>query len=198
VRIARRSIGAAAIGAGIAVALLLTGCTTDSLAKNTKDSYTSADGAITTIAPADRGAVIDFAGKGDDGTTISSKDSLGKVLVANFWYASCAPCRVEAAKLEAAYTSFEASDVTFVGVNTYDQADTSLAFAKKHKITFPSIIDVDSGSTRLAFAGRFAPNATPTTIVLDQKGRVAARVSGPIDSPAILKQLVSNVLAESK
>ncbi|EWT07761.1 redoxin [Intrasporangium chromatireducens Q5-1] len=37
--------------------------------------------------------------------------------------------------------------------------------------------------------------ATPTTLVLDRKGRIAARVSGPV-TRATLEGLVDDVLAE--
>jgi peroxiredoxin len=191
-------IATKAAGIAVALTLLLSGCSADTLGKDAKDNYTSADGAVLTVAKADRGAAIDFSGKADDGTTISRGDFDGTVLVVNFWYAACAPCRTEAPRLESVYSALKSDGVDFVGVNTFDQADTSKAFARNHKISYPSILDVDSGRVRLAFAGKFAPNATPTTIVLDQKGRVAARIRGEIDSSAILTQLVSDVLAEAK
>ena len=31
-----------------------------------------------------------------DGTTVDAADCQGKVTVLNFWFAACAPCRVEA------------------------------------------------------------------------------------------------------
>ncbi|MEO6944769.1 MAG: TlpA disulfide reductase family protein [Lacisediminihabitans sp.] len=181
----------------LAAAVLLSGCTAnDSLTSKVQDNYTSADGAVTTISPKDRADPVVYSGMSDTGDTISSKDFAGKVVVVNFWYASCAPCRTEAPLLEKAYQQLQADKVVFVGVNTFDQPDTSRSFAASHGITYPSIIDVDSGTTRLAFAGRMAPTATPTTLVLDTQGRIAARVLGELDSASILKQLVKDLLTE--
>jgi peroxiredoxin len=181
----------------LSAALLLAGCSAnDGLTGHVQDSYTSADGAVTTIAAKDRTDPITFAGTSDTGDAISSKDFAGQVVVVNFWYASCAPCRTEAPLLEKSYQQLQADKVVFLGVNTFDQPDTSRSFAAAHGITYPSIIDVDSGTTRLAFAGRMAPTATPTTIVLDKQGRIAARVLGELDSASILKQLVKDLLAE--
>jgi peroxiredoxin len=181
----------------LAAAVLLAGCTAnDSLTGQVKDNYTSADGAVTAISPKDRADPVSFSGTSDTGETISSKDFTGEVVVVNFWYASCAPCRTEAPLLEKSYQQLQANKVAFVGVNTFDQPDTSRSFAAAHGITYPSIIDVDSGTTRLAFAGTMAPTATPTTIVLDKQGRIAARVLGELDSASILKQLVKDLLAE--
>jgi peroxiredoxin len=187
-----------AVATGLALALVLGGCTQDSLTTKVKDNYSSADGTITTIAAKDRGKPITFTGTSDTGETISSKSYLGQVVVVNFWYAGCAPCRAEAPMLEKAYQSLHADNVAFVGVNTIDQPDTSRAFAVSHDITYPSIVDADTGSVRLAFAGKMAPSATPTTMVLDTKGRIAARVLSELDSPAILEQLVDDVVAEGK
>ena len=47
----------------------------------------------------------------------------------------------------------------------------------------------------LAFAGVTAPRATPSTIVLDREGRVAAQIMGMFD-PSILKTLISDAVAE--
>jgi peroxiredoxin len=189
---------AASVGAvALAITLVLTGCTAnDSLTGSVHDNYTSADGSITTIRAQDRGAPIDFTGPSDTGEKISSTSHLGQVVVVNFWYSSCAPCRTEAPLLEKSYQKLQASKVYFVGVNTFDQPDTSRTFAAAHGLTYPSIIDVNSGAVRLAFAGKMAPTNTPTTIVLDQQGRIAARVLGELDSASILNQLVNDLLAE--
>jgi peroxiredoxin len=188
-----------AVAAGLALALVLAGCSSDdTLTGKVKDNYSSADGTVTTIAAQDRGKPITFTGTTDTGQTISSKSYLGQVVVVNFWYAGCAPCRAEAPMLEKAYKSLQSDNVAFIGVNTIDQADTSRAFSVSHDITYPSIVDADSGSVRLAFAGKMAPSATPTTMVLDTKGRIAARVLSELDSPAILEQLVDDVVAEGK
>ena len=87
--------------------------------------------------------------------------------------------------------------VTFIGVNILDQAPTALAFAEEFGVTYPSIMDVMSGSVRLSFAGQVAPNAVPTTLVLDADGRVASRISGLLTDPSILQGMIDDVLAES-
>lgn len=189
---------AATVGAlALAITLVLTGCTAnDALTANVHDSYTSADGSVTTLKAQDRGAAIDFSGPSDTGEKISSSSHLGQVVVVNFWYSTCAPCRTEAPLLEKSYQKLQASKVYFVGVNTFDQPDTSRSFAASYGITYPSIVDVDSGAVRLSFAGKMSPTNTPTTIVLDKQGRIAARVLGELDSSSILNQLVNDLLAE--
>ncbi len=184
-----------------AAALLLSGCTTDTLAAQyragTGQNYIAGDGSITEIALDHRGPAISFAGKTENGDAVSSKDYAGKVLVVNFWYAGCPPCRVEAPDLEALYKKYQPQNVGFLGVNLYDSASTVLGFAKDHDITYPSVLDRDTGSVLLAFSGTVPPKATPTTLVIDKKGRVAARILGAIPDRSILDSIISSTVAET-
>ena len=114
----------------------------------------------------------------------------------NFWYAGCPPCRIEAADLEAIYREYRDQGVSFIGVNILDQAPTALAFADEFGVTYPSIMDANTGSVRLAFSGTVAPNAVPTTLVVDSRGRVASRISGVLSEPNILREMIEDALAE--
>lgn len=188
--------------AAVTAAALLAGCTAnDSLAESyrsgTGQGYISGDGAFTVIAQAERSDPVVFEGVTDTGESLSSDDLAGQVVVVNFWYASCPPCRLEAADLEDLSQQFADEGVRFVGVNIYDQAPTALAFAAEFGVTYPSIIDVNDGAVRLAFAGQVAPNAVPTTLVLDAEGRVAGRVSGLLTEPSVLRSMITDTLAEA-
>ncbi len=180
-------------------ALVLSGCASDPLAEDyatTDQNYVSGNGSITVIASADRGEPVSWAGTSDSGTEISSSDYTGEVVVLNFWYAACPPCRVEAPDLEALNQLFTGEGAHFVGVNVRDQADTALTFASEAGVTFPSIIDTNDGNLLLAFAGTVAPNAVPTTLVIDKQGRVAARFLGAIDGQSTLKTIIRETIAE--
>jgi peroxiredoxin len=197
-RLPRRAVGAA-LAAVFAIGL--SACAPDPVSESflsgENTGYVAADGAITEIPAAERGEPVDFGGVTESGDKLDSKDLAGQVTVINFWYAGCAPCRVEAADLESVWQDFEGEGVSFVGVNTRDQADTAVAFADEYGITYPSLIDVDTAQAKLAFAEVTPISATPTTLVLDKQGRVAARIIGPIDGTSILSTLVKDALAES-
>jgi len=191
-----------ALGAAVLV-LALAGCTSndrlaDQYADGTGQGYVSGDGAYTEIPIADRGDAIQFSGPSDNGETISSDDFAGQVHVVNFWYASCPPCRVEAPDLKS--LSEEYTEVPFVGVNISDDADFAGVFEKEFGIEYSSILDAKSNSVQLAFAtaGAVAPNAVPTTLVIDRDGKVAARISGLIRDKSILASMIDTVVAESK
>ena len=200
----RRATTISRVLAGAAVvALALTGCTSqnDDLAADfgdgTTENYISGNGTVTEIAPEDRTDPVAFTAETDAGETVSRSDHDGEVVVLNFWYAACPPCRLEAPELEKLNKSYADKGVEFLGVNVRDQADTSLAFARTFDVTYPSVVDANDGAVQLALAGTIAPNAVPTTIVLDKQGRIAARILGGLDGPGILDTLISDTLAET-
>jgi thiol-disulfide isomerase/thioredoxin len=187
--------------AGIAaLSLTLTGCASDPLAQQYREgsnkNYIAGDGSVTEISLENRGEPITFSGTTQAGGIVTSADYLGHVLVVNFWYAGCAPCRAEAPDLEQVFEETAPQGVNFLGVNVRDQAATVDTFNSRFGITYASIIDQD-GQTQLAFASQVPPNAVPTTLILDAQGRVAARILGQLKDPSILKTLITDIAAES-
>ncbi|WP_245981307.1 TlpA family protein disulfide reductase [Frondihabitans australicus] len=159
-------------------------------------NYISGDGSVEEFKPSARKDPIEFSSTTEHGKTITRKQFEGKVVVLNFWYASCPPCRAEAPALESLAKKY-AGKAQFIGVNVRDEADTAIAFERSFKVTYPSVIDATDAKVQLALAGQRGPNATPTTIVLDQKGRVAARVLGEINK-SILDTLISDTVSEAQ
>jgi len=201
VRLASRRRVIAVAAAALAVGVL-TGCSNDSLAQqyNSGDdkNYIAGSG-VTELKPADRGKPVDFSGTTQDGSTFSSEAERGDVIVVNFWYAGCPPCRAEASDLSKIAAEYQPKGVTFIGVNTRDDAATSKAFDTKFKVDYSSILDADHGAVQLAFSGSMRPNATPTTFVIDKQGRIAARIAGDIASqPSTLTTLIDSARAEGK
>ena len=84
--------------------------------------------------------------------------------------------------------------MSFIGINVRDSAGPAGAFEETYGITYPSLPDSDA-EIMYQLRGQVAPNAVPTTLVLDHDGRVAGRISGAID-PSILRSMLDAVLAE--
>ncbi|KRB36447.1 TlpA family protein disulfide reductase [Microbacterium sp. Root180] len=198
----RRARGAASALLALVLVAGLAACTNDPLAEQYRSGdgkgFIAADGfEVVEIKPADRTEPVDFEGVLDTGEATTSDEYRGEVLVVNFWYAACAPCRVEAPLLEEVNQSFAADDVAFLGVNLYDGAEASQAFAETYGVGYPSALASVDGSIKLAFAGQTPLNAVPVTLVLDREGRVAARVIGQLSETTILETLVNDALGES-
>lgn len=83
----------------------------DSLAeqarKGDNKNYVAGDGSVTEFAKADRSAPVALKGTLFDGTAVTPDVLKGKVTVLNFWFAACAPCRVEAPQLEALHQEYK-------------------------------------------------------------------------------------------
>lgn len=192
-----RTIALVALIALVGVLTLsLSGCTAnDPLANQYKagdnKNYIAGDGTVTEFAAENRGAAVEWSGTTVTGDLISSKDLAGVVTVMNFWYAGCAPCRAEAPDL--VELQAENSDVQFIGVNVRDSAETANAFERNFEITWPSIIDANTGSVLLSFTGIVTPQAVPTTIVIGKDGKVTSRVLGRIDK-SILSALIKTAV----
>jgi thiol-disulfide isomerase/thioredoxin len=177
----------------LAAVLLLAGCTESGAQSSTADpGYVGGNGVVSQWVKPTTGPVT-FSGKTVENATFSSKKYLGKVVVVNFWYAGCPPCRAEAAALNALAKRYP-SDVQFVGVNVSDDRATAASFEKTYKSAYPSIVDQEEGaSVQLAFAASKPPKAVPSTLVLDRKGRVTARIVG-LANESILNTLIQDTI----
>lgn len=139
-------------------------------------------------------APVTFSGPTATGSTFSSKAHLGSVLVVNFWYAGCNPCRAEAPDLVKVAGEYTAKGVQFVGVNVVDDAANAETFARGFDVPYPSILDQQAqGAVQLAFAGTVSPKAVPSTLVLDKRHRVVARVVGRVNA-SVLSTLIDDAL----
>ncbi|WP_420481464.1 TlpA family protein disulfide reductase [Arthrobacter jiangjiafuii] len=190
------------LGAGVALGVPLlaaaSGCAVeDPLAAQAKagdnKNYIAGDGSVTEYAAEARGAAVQFEGTLFDGTAVSATEFAGNVVVLNFWYAACAPCRKEAPDLVELHDQFASEGARFYGVNIRDERNTAEAFERSFKIPYPSFQDKDGGIL-LAMTQFVPPSAVPTTLVLDREGRVAARILGLADK-STLKALISDALA---
>ena len=176
------------------IALITTGCS--SLDGTGDKGYISGDGQITAIDPVDRGKPITLSGEDLDGKPLSFDDLRGRIVVVNYWWSACPPCRVEQPGLNKAAAEL-GDDAAFVGINIRDlSADQGRAYVRSFEVPYPSVFD-PSGEALLAFSGVLSRNAIPSTLVLDKEGRVAATVIGRVPGSRTIPDLVADVAAES-
>lgn len=184
-----------AVALALGVSLALSACgANDPLANQFKQgdnkNYIAGDGSVTEFRDlATRKSGAAWSSTTAEGKPFSSADLEGKVVVLNFWYAGCAPCRAETPDLDRIAKEFADQGVLVVGVDLRDSAETVLAFNRNKNISYPSVMDSESGDVVLAYTGVVSPEAVPTTLVIDRQGRIAARVIGRIE-PSILKTLI--------
>lgn len=200
---ARRSVlrGLGLLGLAAAGTAVVAGCGDDpnSVASQARSGdrkgYISGDGTIEVVKVGDRGAAVNLSGTTLEGAAWTMAQASGKVLVLNVWGSWCPPCIKEQPALQGAWDALQKAGkpVAFLGLDSQEDPQTGLAFVREHKVTYPSLA-YDGGVPLLALQGKVV--ATPTTLVLDKQGRIAARVSGEV-TQATLVGLVDDVLAES-
>lgn len=185
-----------AIALSLGLAMSLAGCGSDPLAdqfrSGTNKNYISGDGSVTEFQ-GERSVGSNWVAATFDGQTLNSKNLLGKVVVLNFWYAGCAPCRAETPDLAEIASEYESLGVQVVGVNVRDSAETALAFARKQKLNYPSVMDIESGKVVQAYTGVVSPAAVPTTLVINARGEVTARILGRFE-PTTLRSLIDTAI----
>ena len=183
----------AALAAALALAATLTACSSTGADEPTRagnqQGYVGVERNLTRIPPDQRKPVPTLSGPalGAD-KAVSTADYAGKVLVLNVWGSWCSPCREEAADLQAASEATRGK-AQFVGINTKDPSPgASEAFVRAQKITYPSIFD-PSGLTLLQLAGQTPPSAIPSTLIIDQRGRLAVRVLSTVTKTTLVDMI---------
>ena len=178
--------------AAAAVAALLAGCSAGD-GGGADRGYVAGDSAIRRVPADKRGEPVTLTGRSIEGTSLDLAGLRGKPVVLNVWRSDCAPCRKEASELKAAASDLGPANATFVGLNTGDQLASAKSFERRFSTGYPSFFD--SGDLLISLRGSVPPNALPTTLVLDRRGRIAARISGAT-TRLTLVGLVQDLLKE--
>jgi peroxiredoxin len=186
---------AAALAATAAVALTAAGCTGGAIGQNTAlsngQSFVSGTG-TSFLAAGSRPKAPDISGKTLTGSRLRLSDYRGSVVVLNFWGSWCAPCRAEAPDLATLASRYRSLGVRFLGIDIQDEPASAEAFMHTFRITYPSLND-PGDEIALAFRKTVPPAAIPTTLVIDRRGHIAARIVGGATYNA-LKGLIAKVL----
>ncbi|MCD5354093.1 TlpA family protein disulfide reductase [Kineosporia mesophila] len=152
-------------------------------------SGSSATGAITVIPVADRQSPVEMSATTVDGEKLDIAVLRGKPLVMNVWGSWCGVCRKEAPALQQAYDELRGT-TNFVGIAFDDTRAGAQTHEKKYRVTYPSLLD--EGDLLLQLNGAVTSRAIPVTLVLDARGRIAARYVGAV-SKETLKDVVKDV-----
>jgi thiol-disulfide isomerase/thioredoxin len=192
------------LGLALAVAavLALPACSDDpdpsrpGIGSTPEAGFVGGDGTINVIASGERITAPALSGTTVDGKPFDLADDAGKVVVVNVWGSWCPPCRKEAPQLVRAHqrltSGAKGAQVAFVGIDTRDPSRAAAqAYQRRFSVPYPSVYD-PSGTLLLGFADSLPPSAIPSTLVIDENGRVAARVLGGITA-ATLEDLVAQV-----
>jgi thiol-disulfide isomerase/thioredoxin len=114
------------------------------------------------------------------GPRVSIAGLRGRPAIIHFWASWCGPCVKEAPQLARLAGELHGR-ATLVGVDWSDSHAGAAAFVRRHRWTFPVLID-GSG----AVGSSYRITGLPTTFLLDADGRIIRRLIGPQTATGLL------------
>ena len=110
----------------------------------------------------------EFAQNDIDGIAQSPTKYRSRLLLLEFWYTNCGPCRADAPHMVAFYKETSRDKLAFLGVSSDKSEDELRAFLKEFSIPWPQIREPSDGAIHRLYRIR----GWPTYYLLGQKGEI--------------------------
>lgn len=158
----------------ISVGLFVVGCT--NAAKESGDKEKEILENPVALATETNGEVVK-ASFVDINNGITTLDSLrGKVVVMNFWATWCPPCIREMPSLNKLFLDLKSNKgIVFMAIDVDVDIEGAAKFMAKNKFDLPLY------TLHAPLPAELETNSIPMTVILDKKGKVAAKHTGMVD-----------------
>jgi peroxiredoxin len=114
----------------------------------------------------------------NDGNRVTTSDLVGRPMILNYWYSTCAPCKKELPDFAAVHREL-GDQIRFVGVNPLDTPDVNESFAEARGVTYELLRDP---------ADEFGPTigvaTAPFTLFVAADGTIV-RQAGVLDAATL-------------
>ncbi len=122
---------------------------------------------------------------------INLKEEKGKIIVLNFWFINCPPCRMEIPALNELVETYKGNDsVKFIGIALDAKSDLQ-EFLKTSPFKYTI---VDNGRY---LADRYSIHSFPTHVIINQQGKVYFHTTGlAMNTVYWLKKSITELLSQ--
>jgi thiol-disulfide isomerase/thioredoxin len=108
---------------------------------------------------------------------ISLSNYRGKVVLIDFFYQSCYPCRLAIPALISLYTKYKEKGLVVIGIDPVDKRNTGnwnelTAFLSKRQVNYPILLDDED------VARKYKVRGYPTIYLIDKRGKILFSISG--------------------
>jgi thiol-disulfide isomerase/thioredoxin len=101
------------------------------------------------------------------GDTVTQRDLHGKVVVLNFWFMTCAPCRLEIPDLNRLVIKYKSdARVRFIAISSMDEFDKISYFISRKPF------DYEHGTQNKDWIDYYNVELFPTNVVVDRQGKM--------------------------
>lgn len=115
----------------------------------------------------------DFSAPSPESTTISLKQSLGKVTIIDFWASWCKPCRIENPNVVALYNELHEKGLNIIGVSLDKDAESWKKAIAEDGLVWKHVSNLKFWQDPIA--EQYNVKSIPATFILDEKGNIVAK-----------------------
>jgi thiol-disulfide isomerase/thioredoxin len=126
-----------------------------------------------------------------DGTRISSKALLGKVVLLDFWASWCTPCMALLPELKGTYRKLQGRGFEVVGINLDHSLEKAREVTLKERLPWPVVLAPTSDEQRELWETGAGITTIPRLWLIDRKGILRADIW-----PSELKAEIEKLVAE--
>jgi len=123
-----------------------------------------------------------------DGTEFSLEDFKGKIVILDFFYIRCPPCKAEISHLTQVFERYHQKNVVIISISIdlhYDTVQRLQQFREENGIGW--LIARDT----MGVADEYNVRAVPTLVIIDQNGNVGFRHVGLTSASTLLSEIES-------
>ncbi len=114
---------------------------------------------------------LDFIVTTIEGEHVKLSELRGKVVVLNFWFTKCGPCKLEMPDLNGLVNEFKDKDVVFLAI-TFNKKEMIQQFLKSHQFNYTIAPNANDVITM------YGVQSYPTSIVINKEGEIVLKELG--------------------